>query len=98
MHQALSFAIGIGEACQRPAFRIECPAHHVGAMVVICEAASSTDSLLNSSEGFRYNELSPGIAISQQTIDNMNAAAAAQKAQVAAAQPALRYRSPSSTS
>jgi hypothetical protein len=42
MHQALSFAIGIGEACQRPAFRIECPAHHIGAMVVILEAASST--------------------------------------------------------
>ena len=34
----------------------------------------------------RYNELTPGMAISQQTIDNVNAAAAAQKAQVAAAQ------------
>ena len=34
----------------------------------------------------RYNALTPGIAISQQTIDTMNAAAAAQKAQVAAAQ------------
>jgi membrane fusion protein, multidrug efflux system len=34
----------------------------------------------------RYNELTPGTAISQQTIDNVNATAAAQKAQVAAAQ------------
>ena len=34
----------------------------------------------------RYNELTPGAAISQQTIDNMNAAAEAQKAQAAAAQ------------
>jgi len=34
----------------------------------------------------RYDELTPGIAISQQTIDNMNAAAAQTKAQMEAAQ------------
>jgi len=33
----------------------------------------------------RYNELTPGIAISQQTIDTVNATAAAQKAEVASA-------------
>jgi membrane fusion protein (multidrug efflux system) len=34
----------------------------------------------------RYNELTPGIAISQQTIDNMNASAESAKAQMEAAQ------------